>query len=129
VPKDISARAAKSGHPAALVVGEHPAGRNARTTRRERGLRSLGPECPTGGTTQSRFYVGVALSNLVPDHLHTLIVAGLEKKHARRTNRAATMDSINKKHGKTHDSSTHDCCPRALRRRRRIAVTSIPDLV
>jgi DNA polymerase IV len=91
------------------------------------GLKKLWAAMPAGRNYSKPFYVGVALSNLVPDHLHTLdLFAGLETE-ARRTNLAATMDSINKKHGTT-TLFYASMLPAGTAAATRIAFTSIPDL-
>jgi DNA polymerase-4 len=127
VPKDISARQHNSGIP--------QLGWSESTTLVEcqdnqtltEGLKKLWAGMPNGRNYAKPFYVGVALGNLVPDHLHTLdLFAGLETE-VRRTNLAATMDSINKKHGTT-TLFYASMLPAGTAAATRIAFTSIPDL-
>jgi DNA polymerase-4 len=91
------------------------------------GLKKLWAARPQGAAHQKPFFVGVTLSNLVPDHLHTLsLFSGLETE-ARRTRLSSTMDQINLKHG----TSTHfyaSMLPAGSAAATRIAFTSIPDL-
>jgi DNA polymerase-4 len=127
VPKDLSARQHNSGIPqlswsesTSLVECQD----NQTLTE---GLRKLWARMPTGRNYEKPFYVGVALSNLVPDNLHTLdLFAGLERE-MRRTNLSATMDSINKKHGTTMLFYA-SMLPAGTAAPTRIAFTSIPDL-
>ena len=91
------------------------------------GLRKLWAARPQDAAHQKPFFVGVGLSNLVPDHLHTLsLFSGLEVE-ARRTRLSSTMDRINAKHGTSmlHFASM---LPAGSAAATRIAFTSIPDL-
>jgi DNA polymerase-4 len=127
VPKDISARQHNSGIP--------QLGWSQSTTLVEcqdnqtltEGLRKLWARVPEGRNYSKPFFVGVALSELVPDHLHTLsLFSGLETE-VRRTNLAKTMDSINQKHGTTMLFYA-SMLPAGTAAPTRIAFTSIPDL-
>jgi DNA polymerase-4 len=91
------------------------------------GLKKLWAARPQDPAHQKPFFVGVGLSNLVPDHLHTLsLFSGLEVE-ARRTRLSTTMDKINAKHGTSmlHFASM---LPAGSAAATRIAFTSIPDL-
>lgn len=91
------------------------------------GLRKLWAAMPKGRKYQKPFYVGVSLSNLVPDHQHTLsLFSGLETE-VRRTQLSRTMDSINRKHGTTKLFFA-SMLPAGTAAPTRIAFTSIPDL-
>ena len=91
------------------------------------GLKKLWAERPQGAAYQKPFFVGVTLSNLVPDHLHTLsLFSGLETE-ARRTRLSSTMDKINAKHG-TSMLFFASMLPAGSAAATRIAFTSIPDL-
>ena len=91
------------------------------------GLKKLWAERPQGAAYQKPFFVGVTLSNLVPDHLHTLsLFSGLETE-ARRTRLSSTMDKINAKHG-TSMLFFASMLPAGAAAATRIAFTSIPDL-
>ena len=91
------------------------------------GLRKLWAAMPAGRNHSKPFYVGVALSNLVPDHLHTLnLFAGLDVE-VRRTNLANTMDRVNKKYG-TAMLCFASMLPAGTAAPTRIAFTNIPDL-
>ncbi len=91
------------------------------------GLKKLWAERPVGGAHQKPFFVGVTLSNLVPDHLHTLsLFSGLETE-SRRTRLSSTMDRINAKHG-TSMLCFASMLPAGSAAATRIAFTSIPDL-
>ncbi len=91
------------------------------------GLQKLWAQRPQGVHFQKPFFIGVALGNLVPDHLHTLnLFSGLESE-TRRTRLASTMDSLNHKYG------TDTLCFASMLLAKaaaptRIAFTSIPDL-
>jgi DNA polymerase-4 len=127
VPKDISARQHYSGIPqlgwsqsTSLVECQD----NQTLTE---GLRKLWARVPEGRSYSKPFFVGVALSELVPDHLHTLnLFDGLEAQ-VRRTSLAKTMDSINQKHGTTMLFYA-SMLPAGTAAPTRIAFTSIPDL-
>jgi DNA polymerase-4 len=91
------------------------------------GLKKLWAARPQGAAHQKPFFVGVTLSNLVPDHLHTLsLFSGLETE-ARRTRLSSTMDQINLKHG-TSTLFYASMLPASSAAATRIAFTSIPDL-
>ena len=91
------------------------------------GLKKLWAARPQGPAHQKPFFVGVGLSNLVPDHLHTLsLFSGLETE-ARRTRLSSTMDKINAKHG-TSTLCFASMLPAGSAAATRIAFTSIPDL-
>jgi DNA polymerase-4 len=91
------------------------------------GLKKLWVERPHGPANQKPFFVGVTLSELVPDHLHTLsLFSGLESE-ARRTRLSSTMDTINAKHG-TSMLCYASMLPAGSAAATRIAFTSIPDL-
>jgi DNA polymerase-4 len=91
------------------------------------GLRGLWDAVPSGRNYAKPFYVGVALGNLVPDHLHTLdLFAGLDEG-ARRTSLSTTMDRVNKKYG-TAMLCFANMLPAGTAAPTRIAFTSIPDL-
>lgn len=91
------------------------------------GLQKLWAERPQGPTFQKPFFIGVALSNLVPEHLHTLsLFSGLETE-ARRTRLTTTMDSLNHKYGTDTLFVASMLLARAAAPTR-IAFTSIPDL-
>src|SRR5450432_24185 len=63
------------------------------------GLQRLWAERPKGPLYEKPFFIGIALGNLVPDHLHTLnLFSGLETE-VRRTRLSATMDLLNHKYG------------------------------
>jgi DNA polymerase IV len=91
------------------------------------GLQKLWSARPQGPTFQKPFFIGVALSNLVPEHLHTLsLFSGLETE-ARRTRLTTTMDSLNHKYGTDTLFVASMLLARAAAPTR-IAFTSIPDL-
>jgi DNA polymerase-4 len=127
VPKDISARQHYSGIPqlgwsqsTSLVECQD----NQTLTE---GLRKLWARVPEGRNYSKPFFVGVALSELVPDHLHTLnLFDGLEAA-VRRTSLTKTMDTINQKHGTTMLFYA-SMLPAGTAAPTRIAFTSIPDL-
>ncbi len=82
---------------------------------------------PQANGHQTPFYVGVALGQLVPDHLHTLsLFAGLETE-ARRSRLASTMDAVNGKYG-TNTLATASMLLAGASAPTRIAFTNIPDL-
>ncbi len=127
VPKDVSARQHNSGIPqlawsqsVSLVECQD----NQTLTE---GLKKLWAKMPTGRNYSKPFYVGVTLSNLVPDHLHTLDLFAGQDAAVRRTNLSKTMDSINKKHGTTMLFYA-SMLPAGTAAPTRIAFTSIPDL-
>jgi DNA polymerase IV len=127
VPKDLSSRQHNSGIPQLGWSASTPLVECQDNQTLSEGLRKLWAGMPTGRNYAKPFYVGVALSNLVPDHLHTLdLFAGLDRE-VRRTNLSATMDSINKKHGTTMLFYA-SMLPAGTAAPTRIAFTSIPDL-
>jgi DNA polymerase-4 len=90
-------------------------------------FKRLWEQRPQGPDHQKPFYVGVALSNLVPDHLHTLsLFSGLESE-SRRARIAITMDALNHKYGSNTVMSASMLLAGAAAPTR-IAFTSIPDL-
>jgi DNA polymerase-4 len=91
------------------------------------GLKKLWDAMPRGPAYERPFYVGVALGELVPDHLHTLDLFGGEAAGVRRSALARTMDSINRKHG-TSVLFYANMLPAGTAAPTRIAFTSIPDL-
>lgn len=127
VPKDVSARQHYSGIPQIGWSQSIPLVECQDNQTLTEGLRKLWAEVPTGRNYVKPFYVGVALSDLVPDHLHTLsLFAGLETE-VRRSNLAKTMDTINQKHGTTMLFYA-SMLPAGTAAPTRIAFTSIPDL-
>jgi DNA polymerase IV len=91
------------------------------------GLRKLWESLPAGRDYTKPFYVGVALGNLVPDHLHTLDLFAGQQEEQRRTNLSSTMDRVNKKYG-TSMLCFASMLPAGTAAATRIAFTSIPDL-
>ena len=127
VPKDLSSRQHNSGIPQLGWSASTPLVECQDNQTLTEGLRKLWAGMPTGRDYTKPFYVGVALSDLVPDHLHTLdLFAGLDRE-VRRTNLSKTMDSINKKHGTTMLFYA-SMLPAGTAAPTRIAFTSIPDL-
>jgi DNA polymerase-4 len=127
VPKDLSSRQHNSGIPQLGWSASTPLVECQDNQTLTEGLRKLWAGMPTGRDYAKPFYVGVALSDLVPDHLHTLdLFAGLDRE-VRRTNLSKTMDSINKKHGTTMLFYA-SMLPAGTAAPTRIAFTSIPDL-
>jgi DNA polymerase IV len=127
VPKDLSSRQHNSGIPQLGWSASTPLVECQDNQTLTEALRKLWAEMPAGRDYAKPFYVGVALSELVPDHLHTLdLFAGLDRE-VRRTNLSKTMDSINKKHGTTMLFYA-SMLPAGTAAPTRIAFTSIPDL-
>jgi DNA polymerase IV len=127
VPKDLSSRQHNSGIPQLGWSASTPLVECQDNQTLTEGLRKLWATMPAGRDYAKPFYVGVALSDLVPDHLHTLdLFAGLDRE-VRRTNLSKTMDSINKKHGTTMLFYA-SMLPAGTAAPTRIAFTSIPDL-
>jgi DNA polymerase IV len=127
VPKDLSSRQHNSGIPQLGWSASTPLVECQDNQTLTEGLRKLWNGMPAGRDYTKPFYVGVALSDLVPDHLHTLdLFAGLDRE-VRRTNLSKTMDSINKKHGTTMLFYA-SMLPAGTAAPTRIAFTSIPDL-
>ena len=91
------------------------------------GLQKLWAQRPSTAQYEKPFFVGVALGNLVPDHLHTLsLFAGLESE-SRRTRISSAMDSLNLKYG-TNTVMAASMLLAGAAAPTRIAFTSIPDL-
>lgn len=91
------------------------------------GLQRLWAERPQGDVHSKPFFVGVALGNLVPDHLHTLsLFSGLESE-VKRTRISTTMDALNYKYGTDTLCFANMLLAKAAAPTR-IAFTSIPDL-
>ena len=91
------------------------------------GLQRLWAERPQGSLYQKPFFIGIALGNLVPDHLHTLSLFSSTEPEVRRSRLTTTMDSLNHKYG------TDTLCFASMLLAKaaaptRIAFTSIPDL-
>ncbi len=127
VPKDTSTRQHNSGIPQLAWSQSTPLVECQDNQTLTEGLKKLWAAMPKGPNYAKPFYVGVTLSNLVPDHLHTLnLFAGLDVE-VRRTNLAKTMDSINRKHGTTMLFYA-SMLPAGTAAPTRIAFTSIPDL-
>jgi DNA polymerase IV len=127
VPKDLSSRQHNSGIPQLGWSASTPLVECQDNQTLTEALRKLWAGMPAGRDYAKPFYVGVALSELVPDHLHTLdLFAGLDRE-VRRTNLSKTMDSINKKHGTTMLFYA-SMLPAGTAAPTRIAFTSIPDL-
>jgi DNA polymerase IV len=127
VPKDLSSRQHNSGIPQLGWSASTPLVECQDNQTLTEGLRKLWAGMPAGRDYAKPFYVGVALSDLVPDHLHTLdLFSGLDRE-VRRTNLSKTMDSINKKHGTTMLFYA-SMLPAGTAAPTRIAFTSIPDL-
>ncbi|HEX6772551.1 MAG TPA: DNA polymerase, partial [Acidobacteriaceae bacterium] len=127
VPKDTSTRKHNSGIPQLAWSQSTPLVECQDNQTLTEGLKKLWAAMPKGPNYAKPFYVGVTLSNLVPDHLHTLnLFAGLDVE-VRRTSLAKTMDSINRKHGTTMLFYA-SMLPAGTAAPTRIAFTSIPDL-
>lgn len=127
VPKDVSARQHNSGIPQLGWSQSTPLVECQDNQTLTEGLRKLWAAMPEGRNYSKPFFVGVALSELVPDHLHTLsLFSGLESE-VRRAHLAKTMDDINKKHGTTMLFYA-SMLPAGTAAPTRIAFTSIPDL-
>jgi DNA polymerase-4 len=127
VPKDLSSRQHNSGIPQLGWSASTPLVECQDNQTLTEGLRKLWATMPAGRDYAKPFYVGVALSDLVPDHLHTLdLFSGLDRE-VRRTNLSKMMDSVNKKHGTTMLFYA-SMLPAGTAAPTRIAFTSIPDL-
>ena len=127
VPQDIAARQHHSGIPQLAWSQSAMLVECQDNQTLIEGLRKLWAAMPTGRNHSKPFYVGVALSNLVPDHLHTLdLFAGLETE-VRRTSLSNTMDRVNKKYG-TAMLCFASMLPAGTAAPTRIAFTNIPDL-
>jgi DNA polymerase IV len=91
------------------------------------GLQKLWMQRPKGAGFEKPFFAGVALGNLVPDHLHTLsLFSGLEVE-SRRARISTAMDSLNLKYG-TNTVMAASMLLAGAAAPTRIAFTSIPDL-
>jgi DNA polymerase IV len=91
------------------------------------GLQRVWKQNPGGPEYQKPFFVGVALSNLVPDHLHTLdLFSGLEEQ-GKRTRLSRTMDEVNYKYG-TNTLTFASTLLAGSAAPTRIAFSSIPEL-
>ena len=91
------------------------------------GLQKLWSHRPKGAGFEKPFFVGVALGNLVPDHLHTLsLFSGLESE-SRRARISTAMDSLNHKYG-TNTVMAAAMLLAGAAAPTRIAFTSIPEL-
>jgi DNA polymerase IV len=91
------------------------------------GLQRVWKQSPTGGEYNKPFFVGVALHNLVPDHLHTLdLFSGLEEQ-GKRTRLSRTMDQVNYKYG-TNTLTFASTLLAGAAAPTRIAFSSIPEL-
>jgi DNA polymerase IV len=82
---------------------------------------------PTGRNYEKPFFVGVGLSGLVPDHLHTLSLFASLETESRRTRLSGVMDSLNLKYG-TDTLHVASMLLAKAAAPTRIAFTSIPDL-
>lgn len=91
------------------------------------GLQKLWAQRPVGTDFEKPFFIGVTLSELVPDQLHTLSLFSSLEPELRRNRISSTMDTLNKKYG------TDTLCFAGMLLAKaaaptRIAFTSIPDL-
>jgi DNA polymerase-4 len=82
---------------------------------------------PSGAEYRHPYFVGVQLSNLVPDRLHTLALFDSLEEEQSRTRLIAAMDQLNDKYGMSTLApaamlAAYKAAPT------RIAFTSIPDL-
>ena len=91
------------------------------------GLQKIWAQRPQDAHTRKPFYVGVALGNLIPEHLHTLSLFSSLESETRRTRLSVVMDSLNHKYGTDTVSAASMLLARAAAPTR-IAFTSIPDL-
>ncbi len=91
------------------------------------GLQKLWAQRPAGPGYEKPFFAGIALGNLVPDHLHTLSLFSSLEVESRRTRIASTMDALNQKYG-THTVMAASTLLAGAAAPTRIAFTSIPDL-
>jgi DNA polymerase IV len=64
-----------------------------------RALRRLWESRPSGGQYEHPYFIGVQLSGLIPDRLHTLALFDCLEEEQSRTRLLATMDEINDKYG------------------------------
>ena len=87
-------------------------------------LRTLWDQRPRGAMYEKPFFVGVQLSDLVPEHLHSL---SLFTDEQRRTRLSQTMDALNQKYG-THTLYFAGMHLARASAPTRIAFTAIPTL-
>jgi DNA polymerase IV len=90
-------------------------------------LQKLWSHRPQSAGYDKPFFVGIALGNLVPDHLHTLNLFSDLENESRRARISSTMDSLNHKYG-THTVMAASMLLAGAAAPTRIAFTSIPDL-
>jgi len=90
------------------------------------GLQKLWAQRPQSTGHEKPFFVGIALGNLVPDHLHTLSLFSNLESESRRARISAAMDSLNHKYG-THTVMAASMLLAGAAAPTRIAFTSIPD--
>ena len=90
-------------------------------------LQKLWEQRPQGPLCQKPFLVSVTLTDLVPDHLHTLSLFSQEEGEHHRAHVAQTMDGINAKYG-THTLYFGGMHLARAAAPTRIAFSSIPDL-
>lgn len=91
------------------------------------GLQKLWAQRPKGSGREKPFFVGIALGNLVPEHLHTLSLFSSLESETRRARISTAMDSLNHKYG-THTVMAASMLLAGAAAPTRIAFTSIPDL-
>ncbi len=91
------------------------------------GLQKLWAQRPKGADHEKPFFVGIALGNLVPDHLHTLSLFSNLESESRRARISVAMDSLNHKYG-TNTVMAASMLLAGAAAPTRIAFTSIPDL-
>jgi DNA polymerase IV len=91
------------------------------------GLQMLWGLRPQGAGHEKPFFVGIALGNLVPDHLHTLSLFSNLESESRRARISTAMDSLNHKYG-THTVMAASMLLAGAAAPTRIAFTNIPDL-
>ncbi len=90
-------------------------------------LRRLWDSRPAGGEYDAPYFIGVQLTGLVPDRLHSLNLFDALENTQSRTRLLAAMDQLNQKYGTTALApaamlAAYKAAPT------RIAFTSIPDL-
>lgn len=90
-------------------------------------LQKLWAARPNDSQMQKPFYVGVQLTNLVPDHLHTLSLFSNLEEEAKNNRISLTMDSLNQRYGTEMVTTASTLLARAAAPTR-IAFTNIPDL-
>ena len=91
------------------------------------GMRKLWETRPDDPLCRKPFFVGVTLSELVPDHLHSMSLFSALEEEAERARLAVTMDSVNQKYG-TNTLYFAGMQLAGAAAPTRIAFTSIPDL-